>query len=69
MTEQALADQACEACTSGDERLVGEELNSRYERIDPDVWEVVNEHHLEGTYGFEDFRDALEFAYEIVELA
>ena len=69
MTEQALADQACEACTSDDDPLAGEELNSLHGRIDTDVWEIVDEHHLEGNYEFEDFRDALEFTYEIGELA
>jgi len=69
MTEQMLADQECEACTSEDEPLEGEELETLYERIDTDVWEIVDEHHLEGSYTFEDFRDALEFTYEIGELA
>lgn len=69
MSEQTLADQPCEACTSDDEPLVGDELDSLHERIDTDVWEVVDEHHLEGSYEFEDFRDALEFTYEIGELA
>ena len=69
MSEDALADQECEACTSDDEPLTGADLNSLYERIDTDVWTVVDEHHLEGTYEFEDFRDALEFTYEVGELA
>ncbi|MDZ7745872.1 MAG: 4a-hydroxytetrahydrobiopterin dehydratase [Halobacteriales archaeon] len=29
----------------------------------------ITHHHLEGKYSFEDFRDALEFTYEIGELA
>jgi len=69
MSEQALADEPCEACTSDDDPLAGEELESLYEQIDADVWEVVDGHHLEGTYEFEDFRDALEFTYEVGELA
>ncbi|WP_336363922.1 4a-hydroxytetrahydrobiopterin dehydratase [Halalkalicoccus salilacus] len=67
MTE--LADQECIACTSDDEPLNGDEIDALYERIDTDVWSVIDEHHLEGTYPFEDFRDALEFTYEIGELA
>ena len=69
MAEQALADRECEACTSDDEPLAGAELDELHERVDTGVWEVVDEHHLEGTYDFEDFRDALEFTYEIGELA
>ena len=65
----ALADQECVACTSEDDPLTGEELEEYYEQIDTDVWEVVDEHHLEGTYEFEDFRDALEFTKEVGELA
>jgi 4a-hydroxytetrahydrobiopterin dehydratase len=65
----ALADQECVACTSDADPLTGEEIEEYYEQIDTDVWEVVDEHHLEGTYEFEDFRDALEFTKEVGELA
>ena len=65
----SLADQECEACTSEDEPLTEAEYAEYLEEIDSAVWSVVNEHHLEGTYTFEDFRDALEFTYEVGELA
>lgn len=65
----ALADRECEACTSGDEPLTAAEYATYLEELDDDVWEVVDEHHLDGTYSFEDFRDALEFTNEIGELA
>ena len=68
MTEQ-LADQECVACTSEDEPLTEEEYAEYLDELDDDVWKVVDGHHLEGTYEFEDFRDALEFTYEIGELA
>lgn len=66
MAETELADRECEACTSDDDPLTGDEL---YRDIDQEVWKVVDEHHLEGTYEFEDFRDALEFTYAVGELA
>ncbi|MFB6297095.1 MAG: 4a-hydroxytetrahydrobiopterin dehydratase, partial [Salinirussus sp.] len=69
MSEQALADRECEACTSDDDPLTADEREPLYDQLDTDVWEVVDGHHLEGTYPFEDFRDALEFTYEIGELA
>jgi 4a-hydroxytetrahydrobiopterin dehydratase len=64
-----LADEPCEACTSEDEPLAEPEYESYLADIDGDVWEVVDDHHLEGAYEFEDFRDALEFTYEVGELA
>ncbi len=64
-----LAARECTACTSDDEPLSGEDLEELYERIDTDVWSVVDDHHLEGRYEFGDFRDALEFTYEVGELA
>ncbi len=68
MAESELADRECIACTSDSEPLEGADLEELYQEIDTDVWEVIDEHHLEGTYPFEDFRDALEFTKEIGEL-
>jgi 4a-hydroxytetrahydrobiopterin dehydratase len=69
MAESELAERECVACTSDDDPLTGEELDEFYGDIDQSVWEIVDEHHLKGTYEFEDFRDALEFTYEVGELA
>ena len=67
MSEE-LADQPCEACTSDDEPLTEAEYAPYLDEIS-EAWTVVDGHHLEGTYAFEDFRDALEFTYEVGELA
>jgi 4a-hydroxytetrahydrobiopterin dehydratase len=64
-----LADEECEACTSEDEPLTSSEYTEYVGSIDGNVWEVIEDHHLKGTYEFEDFRDALEFTYEVGELA
>ncbi|PSP79503.1 pterin-4-alpha-carbinolamine dehydratase [Halobacteriales archaeon QS_1_68_20] len=69
MSETALADQECEACTSEDEPLTAGEYDQYLDELRDDVWEVVDDHHLDGTYEFKDFRDALEFTYEVGELA
>ena len=69
MAETQLADRECEACTSDDDPLTGDALTDLYEEIDGSVWEIVDEHHLDGTYEFEDFRDAFEFTKEVGELA
>ena len=66
---QALADHECVACTSEDEPLTESEYADYFAELEDDVWEVVDGHHLEGRYSFEDFRDALEFTYEVGELA
>lgn len=66
---EALADQACEACTSEDEPLEPNEYAEYLAELRDDVWSVVDEHHLDGEYAFSDFRDALEFTYEVGELA
>lgn len=64
-----LADEPCEACTSEDEPLTEAEYSEYLAEIDTDVWKVIDDHHLEGTYEFEDFRDAMDFTYEVGELA
>jgi hypothetical protein len=64
-----LAKQDCEVCTAEDEPLTQDEYADYLAALDDPVWEVVAEHHLEGTYAFENFRDALDFTYEIGELA
>jgi 4a-hydroxytetrahydrobiopterin dehydratase len=64
----SLADEPCEACTSDDDPLTSEEY-AEYLPDLSDAWEVVDDHHLYADYEFEDFRDALEFTYEIGELA
>ncbi|QAU13969.1 4a-hydroxytetrahydrobiopterin dehydratase [Halorubrum sp. BOL3-1] len=64
----SLAEEPCEACTSDDEPLIEKEYIKYLNKIN-NVWEVIDNHHLEGEYPFEDFRDALEFTYEIGELA
>ena len=69
MTASELADRDCIACTSAEDPLEGDELTERYEELDTTVWDVVDEHHLEGTDEFADFRDALEFTKAVGELA
>lgn len=68
MPASELADRECIACTSDEDPLEGDDLTELYEQVDTEVWDVVDEHHLEGTYEFEDFRDALEFTKEVGEL-
>ena len=65
----SLADEPVDTDATDDEPLTESKYESYLPAIDDAVWDVVDGHHLDATYGFEDFRDALEFTYEIGELA
>jgi 4a-hydroxytetrahydrobiopterin dehydratase len=66
MTE--LAQQECAPCKGEISPLKGEDL-SRYSRLISANWHVVNDHHLERTYKFKNFREALDFTNQVGELA
>ncbi len=63
-----LADKRCAPCAQGAEPLKGEEIEEKKKELDPD-WRVVDEHHLEREFTFDDFRQALDFVNEVGELA
>lgn len=65
----SLADRDLLEVDDDTEPLRGEPLEHLAEELDPDVWRVVDEHHLEGTYEFDDFRGAFEFTKQVAELA
>ncbi len=63
-----LAKKECIPCRGGISPLKGEKLA----RIKNDLnngWEVVEEHHLEKEYKFNNFREALDFTNKVGELA
>ena len=66
MTE--LADKECVPCKGGVDPLKGEELEQLAEELGGG-WEVVDEHHLEGSFRFKDFREALDFTVRVGEMA
>lgn len=63
-----LAQQECAPCKSGTPPLKGNDLARLAQEIGSD-WRVVNEHHLERDYKFENFRKALDFTNQVGELA
>ncbi len=63
-----LHQQKCEPCSGDTPVLTGPQLQNFYERI-ADDWELVDEHHLHRVYKFDDFREALEFTYQIGEMS
>jgi 4a-hydroxytetrahydrobiopterin dehydratase len=63
-----LAKKHCIPCRGGVQPLKGLELKSVHENLDG-AWQVVDEHHLEKEFTFNDFREALHFTNEVGELA
>src|SRR5438445_6799803 len=66
-SQVSLADQKCVACRGGTPPLAGEELRKLSAQV-PD-WKVVEEHHLEKSFLFPDFRKALDFVNRVGEVA
>jgi 4a-hydroxytetrahydrobiopterin dehydratase len=63
-----LADKHCVPCAEGAQPLKGDQIAPIMKELDPG-WRVVDEHHLERQFKFEDFRQALDFVNEVGELA
>ncbi len=65
MTE--LAQKTCVPCKGGVPPLGGTDLQRLADQV-PE-WKVVEEHHIERTFDFSNFREALEFTNRVGELA
>ena len=63
-----LASQQCVPCRGGVPPVKGDELKALQTRLGGD-WTVVDEHHLEKAYTFDDFRQALDFTVRVGEMA
>jgi len=63
-----LAQKKCKPCEGNEEPLKGEALRKLQAQL-ADGWEVVDEHHLEKSYSFDDFRQALDFTNRVGEAA
>ena len=63
-----LASQECIPCKGGVPPVAGDELQALHAKLDPG-WRVVDGHHLEKEYSFDDFRGALDFTVKVGELA
>lgn len=63
-----LAERECVPCKGGVPPLKGDELKALYAKLG-NGWQVVDEHHLEKTYKFKNFREALDFTVKVGELA
>jgi 4a-hydroxytetrahydrobiopterin dehydratase len=58
----------CVPCKGGVPPLKGEELEGLRKKLGGD-WQVIDEHHLEKTFVFSDFRAALDFTNQVGDLA
>ena len=63
-----LASKQCVPCRGGVPPLQGDELATFQQQLGGG-WQVVNEHHLEKEYTFDDFRQALDFTVRVGEMA
>ena len=59
-----LAAKQCIPCRGGVPPLEGDELQALRTQLGGD-WAVVDDHHLEKAYGFDDFRQALDFTVRV----
>jgi 4a-hydroxytetrahydrobiopterin dehydratase len=62
-----LAERKCTPCAGGVEPLKGDALEKLLARLNND-WQIIDEHHLEKHYKFEDFAQALEFVNKVGQL-
>ena len=63
-----LSSKTCMPCSGGVPPLKGKELTTLIQQLG-NSWTVVDEHHLEKTYKFSNFRVALDFTNAVGELA
>ena len=64
----SLSEKECIACSGWIPKLVGGALDDLHTELGSD-WDMVDEHHLEKTYKFSNFRKALDFTNAVGELA
>ncbi len=70
MSEEScnLSERECKPCQGGVDPLTGEELITLHAQLGNN-WEVIDGHHLQKEYSFENFAEALEFTNKVGALA
>lgn len=63
-----LKNQTCKPCQGGDDPLKGDDLAALAGQL-PEGWSIEDEHHLEKSYTFDDFKDALAFTNRVGRIA
>jgi len=67
-TKTDLANEHCKACNKTTAPLTGEALTDLHQQLDGN-WQIIDEHHLEREYLFDNFRDALVFTNRVGDVA
>ena len=62
-----LADKSCVPCSGGVPALKGDDLAAVAKQLE--TWTVVDEHHIERAFSFDDFKGALAFVNRVGEVA
>jgi 4a-hydroxytetrahydrobiopterin dehydratase len=65
--DNPLAHKKCIPCSKGTPALKGKELQKLLEQVPS--WHIVEEHHLEKSYTFPDFKQALHFVNQVGAIA
>lgn len=63
-----LNEKKCRPCVAGTPALKADQLLELQAQL-PDGWAVVEEHHLQKLFEFEDFRQALDFTNRVAAVA
>ena len=63
-----LTREHCKPCNKQTTPLTGDALKDLQSQLD-DNWQVINQHHLEKEYTFDNFREALAFTNRVGEVA
>ena len=63
-----LLNKKCIPCSIATDPLTKDEIAGFFKELSID-WKVVDDHHIEKTYKFKDFKQALDFTNKVGELA
>ena len=66
--QNELASKQCIPCQGGVPPLKGDELKSFHAKLQ-DGWRVVDEHHIEKDYKFDNYMDGVDFTNRLAKLA
>ncbi len=66
--ELDLRERKCEACSAETPTLTGDELYKYHDKLE-EGWKLVDDHHLEKSYSFKNFRQGLDFTVKIGEMS
>ena len=64
----SLAEKECIPCKGGVPPLKGEELKRLHDELDAN-WQLIEEHHLEKTYTFDNYSESVAFTNDVAAIA